>query len=100
MIKVVFAIFLSCQRFSNSKLLNLLRLRLDILYRFFCGVFVAKLSLVINHTPRIDLITHLTYLDFKYYIHLDCERARLGEGLVWDSTKNILYWVDIYNHRL
>ncbi|MEB3178527.1 MAG: SMP-30/gluconolactonase/LRE family protein [Nostocaceae cyanobacterium] len=27
-------------------------------------------------------------------------RARLGEGPVWDSAKNLLYWVDIYNHRV
>ncbi|WP_414544344.1 SMP-30/gluconolactonase/LRE family protein [Nostoc sp. CCY0012] len=27
-------------------------------------------------------------------------RARLGEGPIWDSTQNLLYWVDIYNHRV
>jgi sugar lactone lactonase YvrE len=27
-------------------------------------------------------------------------RARLGEGPVWDYTNNLLYWVDIYNHRV
>ncbi|BAY41045.1 SMP-30/gluconolaconase/LRE domain-containing protein [Nostoc sp. NIES-2111] len=27
-------------------------------------------------------------------------RARLGEGPVWDSTHQCLYWVDIYNHRI
>lgn len=27
-------------------------------------------------------------------------RARLGEGPVWDSTHKLLYWVDIYNHRV
>ncbi|BAZ08638.1 SMP-30/gluconolaconase/LRE domain-containing protein [Calothrix sp. NIES-4071] len=27
-------------------------------------------------------------------------RARLGEGPVWDSTQKLLYWVDIYNHRV
>ncbi|WP_375513432.1 SMP-30/gluconolactonase/LRE family protein [uncultured Nostoc sp.] len=27
-------------------------------------------------------------------------RARLGEGPIWDSTKSLLYWVDIYNHRV
>ncbi|BAT51241.1 SMP-30/gluconolaconase/LRE domain-containing protein [Nostoc sp. NIES-3756] len=27
-------------------------------------------------------------------------RARLGEGPVWDSTHQCLYWVDIYNHRV
>jgi sugar lactone lactonase YvrE len=27
-------------------------------------------------------------------------RARLGEGPVWDSTHQWLYWVDIYNHRV
>lgn len=27
-------------------------------------------------------------------------RARLGEGPVWDSTNQWLYWVDIYNHRV
>ncbi|MEA5602968.1 SMP-30/gluconolactonase/LRE family protein [Nostoc sp. UHCC 0252] len=27
-------------------------------------------------------------------------RARLGEGPIWDSTKNLLYWVDIFNHRV
>ena len=27
-------------------------------------------------------------------------RARLGEGPVWDSRSQLLYWVDIYNHRV
>lgn len=27
-------------------------------------------------------------------------RARLGEGTVWDSDRQLLYWVDIYNHRV
>ncbi|MEA5617831.1 SMP-30/gluconolactonase/LRE family protein [Cronbergia sp. UHCC 0137] len=27
-------------------------------------------------------------------------RSRLGEGPVWDSTHQLLYWVDIYNHRV
>ncbi|MEH1983289.1 MAG: SMP-30/gluconolactonase/LRE family protein [Nostoc sp.] len=27
-------------------------------------------------------------------------RARLGESPVWDSTHKLLYWVDIYNHRV
>ncbi|MEH1839043.1 MAG: SMP-30/gluconolactonase/LRE family protein [Nostoc sp.] len=27
-------------------------------------------------------------------------RARLGESPIWDSTKRLLYWVDIYNHRV
>ncbi|NEP45229.1 MAG: SMP-30/gluconolactonase/LRE family protein, partial [Okeania sp. SIO2H7] len=27
-------------------------------------------------------------------------RARLGEGPVWDARSQILYWVDIYNHRV
>ncbi|MFM8004727.1 MAG: SMP-30/gluconolactonase/LRE family protein, partial [Dolichospermum sp.] len=27
-------------------------------------------------------------------------RSRLGEGPVWDSTTGLLYWVDIYNHRV
>ncbi|RUR74436.1 SMP-30/gluconolactonase/LRE family protein [Chlorogloeopsis fritschii PCC 9212] len=27
-------------------------------------------------------------------------RARLGECPVWDSTHKLLYWVDIYNHRV
>lgn len=27
-------------------------------------------------------------------------RARLGEGPVWDATQQVLYWVDIYNHRV
>ncbi|MEH1942895.1 MAG: SMP-30/gluconolactonase/LRE family protein [Nostoc sp.] len=27
-------------------------------------------------------------------------RARLGEGPIWDSTQNVIYWVDIYNHRV
>ncbi|MDX2228691.1 MAG: SMP-30/gluconolactonase/LRE family protein [Leptolyngbyaceae cyanobacterium bins.349] len=27
-------------------------------------------------------------------------RARLGEGTVWDATNQLLYWVDIYNHRV
>lgn len=27
-------------------------------------------------------------------------RARLGEGPVWDGDKQVLYWVDIFNHRL
>jgi sugar lactone lactonase YvrE len=27
-------------------------------------------------------------------------RARLGEGTVWDENRQLLYWVDIYNHRV
>jgi sugar lactone lactonase YvrE len=27
-------------------------------------------------------------------------RARLGEGPLWDDDKQVLYWVDIYNHRV
>ena len=27
-------------------------------------------------------------------------RARLGEGPVWDAASRVLYWVDIYNHRI
>jgi sugar lactone lactonase YvrE len=27
-------------------------------------------------------------------------RARLGEGPLWDRAKQVLYWVDIYNHRV
>ncbi|WOD41811.1 SMP-30/gluconolactonase/LRE family protein [Nodosilinea sp. E11] len=27
-------------------------------------------------------------------------RARLGEGPLWDDTKQALYWVDILNHRV
>jgi sugar lactone lactonase YvrE len=27
-------------------------------------------------------------------------RARLGEGPIWDATENLLYWVDIFNHRV
>lgn len=27
-------------------------------------------------------------------------RARLGEGTMWDANKQLLYWVDIYNHRV
>ncbi|BBD66695.1 SMP-30/gluconolaconase/LRE domain-containing protein [Nostoc commune NIES-4072] len=37
----------------------------------------------------------------QYPLHNVLEaRARLGEGPIWDSTKNLLYWVDIYNHRV
>lgn len=27
-------------------------------------------------------------------------RSRLGECPLWDATRNLLYWVDIYNHRV
>jgi sugar lactone lactonase YvrE len=27
-------------------------------------------------------------------------RARLGEGAMWDFKQQLLYWVDIYNHRV
>lgn len=27
-------------------------------------------------------------------------RARLGEGPLWDGDSGVLYWVDIYNHRV
>jgi sugar lactone lactonase YvrE len=27
-------------------------------------------------------------------------RARLGESPIWDSNHKLLYWVDIYNHRV
>jgi sugar lactone lactonase YvrE len=37
----------------------------------------------------------------QYPIHNVLEaRARLGEGPVWDATQKLLYWVDIYNHRV
>lgn len=37
----------------------------------------------------------------QYLLHNILEaRARLGEGPIWDSTKNLLYWVDIHNHRV
>ena len=37
----------------------------------------------------------------NYSLHNVLEaRARLGEGPIWDSTRNLLYWVDIYNHRV
>lgn len=31
---------------------------------------------------------------------LSASRARLGEGPIWDDRKQVLYWVDIYNHRI
>ncbi|MEB3210592.1 MAG: SMP-30/gluconolactonase/LRE family protein, partial [Leptolyngbyaceae bacterium] len=27
-------------------------------------------------------------------------RARLGEGPTWDASRQVLYWVDIYNRRV
>lgn len=27
-------------------------------------------------------------------------RARLGEGTLWDTDRQLLYWVDIFNHRV
>lgn len=27
-------------------------------------------------------------------------RARLAEGPIWDASQQLLYWVDIYNHRV
>lgn len=27
-------------------------------------------------------------------------RARLGESTLWDADRHLLYWVDIYNHRV
>ncbi|MBD2260887.1 SMP-30/gluconolactonase/LRE family protein [Pseudanabaena sp. FACHB-2040] len=27
-------------------------------------------------------------------------RSRLGESTLWDAEQNLLYWVDIYNHRV
>ncbi|MBN3896885.1 MAG: SMP-30/gluconolactonase/LRE family protein [Nostoc sp. NOS(2021)] len=38
-------------------------------------------------------------LQYPLYNVLEA-RARLGESPIWDSTKNLLYWVDIYNHRV
>lgn len=32
--------------------------------------------------------------------NLVAARARLGECPVWDEVNNLLYWVDIYNHRV
>ena len=32
--------------------------------------------------------------------HILSVRSRLGESPIWDSTRQILYWVDIYNHRV
>ncbi|MBG1244829.1 SMP-30/gluconolactonase/LRE family protein [Nostoc sp. NZL] len=37
----------------------------------------------------------------QYPLHNVLEaRARLGEGPMWDSSQNLLYWVDIFNHRV
>ncbi|WP_445635930.1 Gluconolaconase [Nostoc sp. DSM 114161] len=37
----------------------------------------------------------------QYALHNILEgRARLGEGPIWDSTKKLLYWIDIFNHRV
>lgn len=37
----------------------------------------------------------------QYPLHNVLEaRARLGEGPMWDSTKKLLYWIDIFNHRV
>lgn len=39
--------------------------------------------------------------ELQYPLHNVLEaRARLGEGPIWDSTQNLLYWVDVYNHRV
>ncbi|MBE8988191.1 SMP-30/gluconolactonase/LRE family protein [Nostoc sp. LEGE 12450] len=39
--------------------------------------------------------------ELQYTLHNVLEaRARLGEGPIWDSTGKLLYWVDIYNHRV
>jgi sugar lactone lactonase YvrE len=39
--------------------------------------------------------------ELQYPLHNVLEaRARLGEGPMWDSTRKLLYWVDIYNHRV
>ncbi|MFS0515254.1 SMP-30/gluconolactonase/LRE family protein [Nostoc sp. UIC 10607] len=37
----------------------------------------------------------------QYPLHNVLEaRARLGEGPMWDYSQNLLYWVDIFNHRV
>jgi len=37
----------------------------------------------------------------QYPLHNILEaRSRLGEGPIWDSTKKLLYWIDIFNHRV
>ncbi len=37
----------------------------------------------------------------SYQLHNVLEvRARLGEGPIWDEKEKLLYWVDIYNHRV
>ncbi|MFN6461128.1 MAG: SMP-30/gluconolactonase/LRE family protein [Nostoc sp. DedVER02] len=39
--------------------------------------------------------------ELQYPLHNVLEaRARLGEGPIWDSSRKLLYWVDIYNHRV
>lgn len=39
--------------------------------------------------------------ELQYPLHNVLEaRARLGEGPIWDSSQNLLYWVDVYNHRV
>lgn len=39
--------------------------------------------------------------ELQYPLHNVLEaRARLGESPIWDSSQNLLYWVDIYNHRV
>jgi sugar lactone lactonase YvrE len=51
-----------------------------------------------NNTIDIQLANmNLLQDQLKNVLHA---RARLGEGPIWDSTKKLLYWVDIYNHRV
>lgn len=37
---------------------------------------------------------------YEYEIKNILEARSFGEGTVWDLTKNLLYWMDIYNHQV
>jgi sugar lactone lactonase YvrE len=49
----------------------------------------------------IDVLANQMTEVLKYPVENVLEaRARLGEGPIWNSTQKLLYWVDIYNHRV
>jgi sugar lactone lactonase YvrE len=49
---------------------------------------------------KLVSINNMTEI-LQYPLHNVLEaRARLGEVPIWDSTQKLLYWIDIYNHRV
>lgn len=55
-----------------------------------------------RNIPQLSLTPFFTIMSEPQYPleNVLAARARLGEGPIWDSSHKLLYWVDIYNHRV